>query len=135
LHRKLSTAAYCVGNAFSALTGRFQVQCYICLTLTCPLVVAGFLLRWEQIPKYWIWIAYINFLRYAWGGLMINQVQGQNAKIGQYDLLEYYSLDGENKWLFLLYEFICSCIHIGHVGGIAQEVCTSLIDRNRLRRR
>ncbi len=70
------------------------------------MVVAGFLLRWDTIPKYWIWVAYINFLRYAWGGLMINQFQGHHAKIGQYDLLKYYSLDGENKWLFLLYEFL-----------------------------
>jgi ATP-binding cassette, subfamily G (WHITE), member 2 len=66
----------------------------------------GLLLRWDDIPKYWIWFAYMDFLRYAWGGLMINEFEGQNTRIGRFEVLEYYSFDGENKWLFLLYQFL-----------------------------
>ena len=31
-------------------------------------------MRWVDIPAYWKWYAYIDFLRYGWGALMINQV-------------------------------------------------------------
>ena len=37
---------------------------------------AGFLLRWHDIPAWWKWYAYIDFLRYAWGSLMANQFGG-----------------------------------------------------------
>jgi ATP-binding cassette, subfamily G (WHITE), member 2 len=68
-------------------------------------MVTGFLIRWSDIPKYWIWLAYLDFLRYAWGGLMVNQFGGGDAKVGQYQILKYYSLEDVNKWLWLLYEF------------------------------
>lgn len=64
------------------------------------------ILRWADIPKYWIWYAYIDFLRYAWGGLMINEFEGRRAMIGSSEVLEYYSLDNDNKWLFMLYQFL-----------------------------
>jgi ATP-binding cassette subfamily G (WHITE) protein 2 len=64
------------------------------------------ILRWGDIPKYWIWYAYIDFMRYAWGGLMINEFKGRDVMIGQVEVLEYYSLDSQNKWLFLLYQFL-----------------------------
>ena len=44
--------------------------------VTALLFFSGFLIVWPQIPKYWIWLAYLDFLRYAWGALMINQYQG-----------------------------------------------------------
>ena len=40
------------------------------------LFFAGFLLRWGDIPKYWQWYGYIDFLHYAWGALMANQFAG-----------------------------------------------------------
>eukprot|EP00884_Botryococcus_braunii_P004583 jgi/Botrbrau1/14125/Bobra.182_3s0068.1 len=75
-------------------------------TMTAFLFFSGFLIRWSDTPKYWIWLAYLDFLRYAWGGLMVNQFQGGQAKFGQYDILEYYGLNGVNKWLWLLFEFV-----------------------------
>lgn len=69
------------------------------------LFFAGFLLRWDDIPKWWQWYGYIDFLRYAWGSLMVNQFQGENNKDfvenpngGWYTILDYYSLGGVSKW-------------------------------------
>ena len=44
--------------------------------VTALLFFSGYLIVWPQIPKYWIWLGYLDFLRYAWGSLMINQYQG-----------------------------------------------------------
>lgn len=72
------------------------------------LFFSGFLLRWDDIPVWWQWYGYIDFLRYAWGGLMINQFEGDNNVIfipanettssPNITILEYYSLDGASKW-------------------------------------
>ena len=48
--------------------------------VTTLLFFSGFLIVWPQIPKYWIWAAYLDFLRYAWGSLMINHYQGTQVK-------------------------------------------------------
>ena len=48
--------------------------------VTVLLFFSGFLITWPKIPKYWIWMAYMDFMRYGWGALMINQFQGQNVR-------------------------------------------------------
>lgn len=40
------------------------------------LFFAGFLFRFVNMPAYWKWYSYINFLRYSWGALMKNQFTG-----------------------------------------------------------
>lgn len=76
--------------------------------VTVLLFFVGVLLRWAQMPSYWSWFCYLNFLRYAWGSLMVNQfgddrdVQFLNGQT----VLEYYSLDGINKWAWLGFEII-----------------------------
>ena len=67
------------------------------------LFFAGFLLRWDDIPKWWQWYGYIDFLRYAWGSLMVNQFEGNNVNFIEtpqqnITILEYYSLGGISKW-------------------------------------
>lgn len=67
------------------------------------LFFAGFLLRWDDIPKWWQWYGYIDFLRYAWGSLMVNQFEGNNVNFIEtpqqnITILEYYSLGGVSKW-------------------------------------
>lgn len=67
------------------------------------LFFAGFLLRWDDIPKWWQWYGYIDFLRYAWGSLMVNQFEGNNVNFIETSqqnitILEYYSLGGVSKW-------------------------------------
>ena len=44
--------------------------------ITSLLFFTGCLLRWVDIPSYWRWYSYINFLRYSWGALMVNQFEG-----------------------------------------------------------
>jgi ABC-type multidrug transport system ATPase subunit len=67
------------------------------------LFFAGFLLRWDDIPKWWQWYGYIDFLRYAWGSLMVNQFEGNNVDFIEtpeqnITILDYYSLGGVSKW-------------------------------------
>jgi hypothetical protein len=86
------------------------------------LFFAGFLLRWSQIPKWWQWYAYLDFLRYAWGALMKNQFHGDrnvafitNDDGSQITILDYYSLGGINMWgwvgielCFTVFFFFCA---------------------------
>lgn len=67
------------------------------------LFFAGFLLRWDSIPKWWQWYGYIDFLRYAWGALMKNQFGGDRDVVfitqpEPTTVLEYYSLSGISMW-------------------------------------
>lgn len=73
------------------------------------LFFAGFLIRFDAIPKYWQWYSYIDFLKYAWGALMKNQFNGDrnveflapaNGQESQ-NVLNYYSLAGINMWGWL----------------------------------
>ena len=43
------------------------------------LFFVGCLLRVKDMPGYWQWYSYLNFLRYGWGALMVNQFEGKNA--------------------------------------------------------
>ncbi|KAK9815892.1 hypothetical protein WJX72_011513 [[Myrmecia] bisecta] len=71
------------------------------------LFFTGCLLRFADIPDYWTWYSYINFLRYAWGALMVNQFEHSEPSdfLGSKGVLDYYSLAGTSKWAFLGYEF------------------------------
>jgi hypothetical protein len=54
----------------------------------------------------------INFLRYAWGAQMINQIKGKRAnlpgltpvEINDVEILKYYSLNGYTTWEMMGYE-------------------------------
>lgn len=70
------------------------------------LFFVGLLMRWSDIPKWWQWYGYIDFLRYAWGALMINQFGGaSNVNIvvspQTIPILEFYSLSGVSMWAWL----------------------------------
>jgi ABC-type multidrug transport system permease subunit len=41
------------------------------------LFFSGFLIRYDDIPNYWKWYSFIDFLKYAWGALMKNQFAGE----------------------------------------------------------
>lgn len=46
----------------------------------------------------------MNFLRYAWGSLMINQFKDRNVSVFGESVLSYYGLSGYSEWEFLGYE-------------------------------
>ena len=47
------------------------------LPAPCPLlgVQAGQLITFNTMPPWWKWYSYIDFLRYAWGALMVSAAQ------------------------------------------------------------
>ena len=46
------------------------------------LFFGGFLLRYKDIPPWWYWYSTIDFLRYAWSSLMVNQFEDHNVPFG-----------------------------------------------------
>eukprot|EP00887_Chlorella_sp_A99_P008260 scaffold12.g8260.t1 len=85
---------------------------------TTLLFFSGFLIPWNNIPKWWQWYGYIDFLRYAWGALTANQFGGGPPPAGRdvpflqtnppepaMSVLEYYSLSGISMWGWLGIEF------------------------------
>jgi ATP-binding cassette subfamily G (WHITE) protein 2 len=74
------------------------------------LFFTGFLILKSEIPAYWEWAMYVNYLFYAWGALMKNQfalnpeTDGANQARNGNLVLQYYSLDdGVSGWGYLGY--------------------------------
>jgi hypothetical protein len=70
------------------------------------LFFGGFLIRYEDIPNYWKWYSYIDFLKYAWGALMKNQFNGDRNKefVQGQTILDYYGFTGISMWGWLAIE-------------------------------
>jgi ATP-binding cassette, subfamily G (WHITE), member 2 len=91
------------------------LNCLIGLGVQVSLLFfAGFLMRFDDMPKWWQWYAYINFLRYAWGAQMINQFKGKRSdlpgnppvEINGEEILKYYGLDGYTAWQMMGFELL-----------------------------
>ncbi|EFJ42159.1 hypothetical protein VOLCADRAFT_107413 [Volvox carteri f. nagariensis] len=68
------------------------------------LFFAGQLMTVDSIPDWWQWYSRIDFLRYAWGALMLNQFEDHNVEFaGGKTILEYYGLLGADKWTYVGY--------------------------------
>lgn len=71
------------------------------------LFFAGFLMRFADMPAYWKWYSYIDFLRYGWGALMVNQFKDSTAiYLQNKTVLQVYSLHHVNKWSYVGYQWI-----------------------------
>ena len=71
------------------------------------LFFAGFLMRYHDMPAYWKWYSYIDFLRYGWGALMVNQFSGHNAiYLEGKTVLQVFGLSHVNKWHYIGYQWI-----------------------------
>ncbi|KAK9804705.1 hypothetical protein WJX72_000974 [[Myrmecia] bisecta] len=69
------------------------------------LFFVGMLIRQDDMPSYWGWYLYIDFLHFAWGALVINQYEGKGTTVyGGREVLEFYNLDGRSRWALLGYE-------------------------------
>ncbi|GIL78523.1 hypothetical protein Vretifemale_7939, partial [Volvox reticuliferus] len=68
------------------------------------LFFAGQLITLDSIPDWWQWYSRIDFLRYAWGALMLNQFEDHNVNFaGDVPILKYYGLQGGDKWAYIGY--------------------------------
>lgn len=67
------------------------------------LFFAGFLLNLDSIPVWWRWYSYIDFIKYAFGGLMVNQFEYYDpAWPGSGStFLAFYGLNHVDKWKWL----------------------------------
>lgn len=80
---------------------------------------AGFLVRFDNMPPWWKWYSYIDFGRYAWSAMMINQFENNDVEyINGMTVLQFYGLDGvKDKWacigynaLFFIFYFVCTAL-------------------------
>ncbi|MEW5308615.1 MAG: hypothetical protein WDW38_000559 [Sanguina aurantia] len=71
------------------------------------LFFGGFLFRFSAMPQYWKWYSYVDFLRYSWGAVMVNQFDNSAPRdplwLGDETVLEAYSLKDINKWTYVGY--------------------------------
>ncbi|GLI65656.1 hypothetical protein VaNZ11_009256 [Volvox africanus] len=66
------------------------------------LFFGGFLFRFYEMPRWWKWYSYIDFLRYSWGSLMVNQFEGRDPTwLGGNTVLSYYGLANVDKWRYM----------------------------------
>lgn len=71
-----------------------SLPCYIATLL----YFAGFYLRLPDMPVYWRWYSRIDFLRYSWGALMVNQFEGSGVRYLGETPLQVFGLEGVDKW-------------------------------------
>jgi len=63
--------------------------------VTFCLFFGGFILDFRSMPAYWKWFSYLDFIRYSWGALMVNQFSGDKGDpkfFGNVTVLEHYDL-------------------------------------------
>lgn len=62
----------------------------------------------DMLCRYWYWFTFINFLRYAFSALVINQftAAGDPPLTEFQSALEYFDMVGRSKWAQLGYEAI-----------------------------
>ncbi|PNH11015.1 ABC transporter G family member 2 [Tetrabaena socialis] len=82
------------------------------------LFFAGFLITFDEMPPWWKWYSYIDFARYSWGAVMVNQFKHHHEPwINGKTVLQYYGLARENEWaqigycsLFFVFFYVCTAL-------------------------
>eukprot|EP01137_Pigoraptor_chileana_P010217 Opistho-2@59509 len=65
-------------QTFAGLSSTFEGATALCsITLTLYMLMSGYLINLDNIPNYWIWAYYTNFMAYALNGLIVNEFSGQ----------------------------------------------------------
>lgn len=63
--------------------------------VTFCLFFGGFILDFTKMPSYWKWFSYLDFIRYAWSALMVNQYTGPKGDpmfLNGQTVLQHYGL-------------------------------------------
>ncbi|KAG1671781.1 hypothetical protein FOA52_000158 [Chlamydomonas sp. UWO 241] len=90
-----------IAYAISSLCSTMDIANAVVPTLLAVMLfLSGFLIRVPDIPVYLRWLTWVNMLKYAWGGLMLNQFEEHpDADLGGNPILAYYGLDNAlGKW-------------------------------------
>lgn len=97
-------AGVSLGYMIAALSPNMHVaNAVLPIYVTVLLFFAGLLIVHSSIPDGWRWFSYIDFLRYAWGSLMMNQFP-DDINLGYVTVLQQFDLDGYEKWAWLGFE-------------------------------
>lgn len=88
------------------------------------LFFVGLLIRWQDIPSYWKWMVYVNYLHYAWAALTKNQFTPQDTILPfNIPILEYFHLDNSlSSWDYLGYEVIFIIVYFLFAAGVLRVV-------------
>ncbi|KAK9808007.1 hypothetical protein WJX73_002773 [Symbiochloris irregularis] len=71
------------------------------------LFFVGLLIRADNQPRYWHWYTYLGERPFCWSAHMNNHFDEHNIiVILDYRILNFYSVEGDNKWVQLGYEAI-----------------------------
>jgi len=63
------------------------------------LFFAGFLIRFEDIPRWWVWFSYCDPLRYAFTANLVNHFGERNPRfLGAQTVLGYFGVEGQSGW-------------------------------------
>jgi ATP-binding cassette, subfamily G (WHITE), member 2 len=70
------------------------------------LFFAGQLITYSSMPPWWYWYSTIDFLRYSWGALMVNQFEYNDIVFSQdgQTVLQYFGLSHVDKWSYIGYD-------------------------------
>jgi hypothetical protein len=84
--------------------------------ITVQLFFAGFILDFRTMPGYWKWYSYLDFMRFAWGALMVNQYSGEQGDpvwLNNQTVLEHYQLKNYKDSASVNYKWYKPTVEIG----------------------
>lgn len=93
--------------------------------VTFCLFFGGFILDFNTMPAYWFWFSYIDFIRFAWGALMVNQFSGPKGDpvwINGQTVLQHYGLKNFKYHGTAKYTWYTPTVQPWCVGRIAQPI-------------
>nr|ADD22992.1 ATP-binding cassette transporter G family ABCG-84 protein [Toxoplasma gondii] len=111
-----TNASISMGYLISCMCPDLEIALSVMPLLTMPLIlVAGFMIILDSLPRFWIWVPYLSPFRWAFSGIMHavwEDVELDPCPAGMNppscyssgaEVLEYYCLDGDSMWLNALY--------------------------------
>ncbi|KEP60253.1 UNVERIFIED_CONTAM: ATP-binding cassette G family transporter ABCG84 [Hammondia hammondi] len=111
-----TNASISMGYMISCMCPDLEIALSVMPLLMMPLIlVAGFMIILDTLPRFWIWVPYLSPFRWAFSGIMHavwEDVELDPCPAGMNppscyssgaEVLEYYCLDGDNMWLNALY--------------------------------
>lgn len=81
---------------FAAVSPNLEVaNAVLPIYMVVNLFFAGLFIPIDNLPSYWKWYSYIDFMRFAWGGLTYGQYEDRDVQyIGGSGVLDFFNLSG-----------------------------------------